>query len=237
MPVGTSLVTLRLMLNAECGSEPSEAVAPGSVALDTQLLNNQQVFLASQNAFLLRKVRAEVALVAGTQYYALPAGINIDGPDIPAYVQVGSGFRYKLEFGIGQQEYNIYDSSLGVTGSPVRRWDIVEVAGVRRLEVWPIPADTETLKFSGQANITPMAADGDVCVIDDLLLVFFTAAEKLTRLGSADAPAKLAKANALLKSLKGQAPSRFEVFNLSGAGRHYTEDSKRPVVGITMVSP
>lgn len=234
MPAGIALSVLRTMLNAECGSEPSETVAPGSVTIDTQLLNNNQQFLASQHAYLLRKARAEIALVAGTQYYALPATIDMDRPDYPAYVKIENSTRYRLEFGIGQREYNAYDSVSGVTGSPVRRWDIVDVNGVRKIEVWPIPSVNQTLLLSGQLAVSTMSADGDLCVIDALLLVVFTAAEKLTRLGAADAEAKVAKFNALLKSLKGGAPSEFEVIDMSGAGRTYSEESRRPVVGITM---
>lgn len=237
MAVGTQLSVLRTMLNAEVGNELDEAIAPGGVGIDNQTLNNQQSFLASQHVFLLRKARVEVDLTIGTQFYPLPGGIDIDRVDKPGFVRIGNTFRYEVWFGIGQPEYNAFDSARGITGSPVRRWDLVDVAGVRKLEVWPVPNAEQTLMLSGTLPVTPMVADTDTCVIDDLLIVLFTAAERLMRNSSPDAQAKLAKANSLLASLRGSAPSRYDSFNISGAGRRYNEETKRPVVGVTLTNP
>jgi hypothetical protein len=237
MPIGTTLSNLRKMLNAEMGNVLDETVAPGSVDIDNQILNDQQAFLVNQHAFLLQKARAEVALTLGTQYYNFPSTqLDIDRVERPAYVRIGNQFRYRVEFGIGQQEYNAFDSGRGIMGTPVRRWDLVIVNSARKIEVWPIPSADQTLMLAGTLPLTAMVSDSDTCVIDDMLLVLFSAAEKLTRQGQPDAPAKLAKATAYLNSLKASAPSRFDTFNMSGAGRHFEEDYKRPVVGVTLTA-
>lgn len=220
------------MLNAELGNELDETVAPGSVAIDNQLLNNQQAFLAAQHAYLLRKARVEVALTVGTQYYSVPTGVDMDRIDKPSYVRIGNTFRYEVWFGINQTEYNAFDSARGITGQPVRRWDLIDVSGTRKIEVWPIPSAAQTLMLSGPLVVTTMSTNSDVCVLDDMLIVLFTAAEKLARMGSADAQTKLAKAQAHLYALKGATPSRYDTFTISGAGRSYDERNRRPVVAV-----
>ncbi len=233
MPVGTTLVTLRTMLNAECGEEMDETISPARVAINNQLLNNQQAFLDNQHAYLRGKVRVSLAAVAGTQYYALPAGIDFDRLNKPEFTNLAN-FRYRIAFGIGQEEYNIYRSDLGVMGSPIMKWDLVNIAGVLKIELWPIPSVAQTIELAGLLPLTQMVNNSDTCVIDDLVLVLFTAAEILARKGSGDMAAKAAKAKAALDSLRASYPSRFETLNLAGArpslGEFYRTNNQRPVV-------
>ena len=90
-----------------------------------------------------------------------------------------------------------------------------------------------TLEFSGLLPITTMAQDTDTCVIDDMALVYMTAAEILAKRGAGDAQAKLAKAQAYLASIRSGKPGRYETLNISGSDwgvRH--GDYKRPVVAV-----
>lgn len=233
MPIGTQLSVLRQMLNAECGEEMDETISPARVAINNQLLNNQQSFLVNQHAYLLGKVRAQLAAVVGQQYYNLPAGIDFDRLEKPEFTNV-SNFRYRIGFGIGQEEYNLFRSDLGVTASPVMRWDLVNVGGNLQIELWPIPSVAQSIMLSGTLPLTQMVNDTDPCVIDDLVLVLFTAAEILARKQMGDAQAKAAKAQAALASLKASYPSQFEHFNLAGKlpslADFYKGNNRRPVV-------
>lgn len=235
MPIGTQLVDLRKMLNAECGEEMDETISPARVTLNNQLLNNQQAFLVNQHAYLLGKVRAELTAVVGQQYYDLPTGIDFDRLEKPEFTNV-SNFRYRIGFGIGQEEYNIFRSDLGVRATPVMKWDLVNYQGALKIELWPIPSVAQTIMLAGVLPLEQMVEDTDTCVIDDLVLVLFTAAELLARLGSQDAAAKAAKAKAALDSLKASYPSRFETFNLAGKREvhngFYTGNNRRPVVAV-----
>jgi len=233
MPVGTTLLKLRSMLNAECGQEMDETVSPGKVTLQNQLLNNQQAFLANQHAYLRGKTRVSLTAVVGTQYYALPSGIDFDRLEKPEFTNL-SNFRYRIGFGIGQEEYNIFRSDLGVRATPVMKWDLVNVANVLNIELWPIPSTAQTIELAGLIPISEMDTDAKTCVIDDMALVMFTAAEILLRQGSNDAQAKAAKAGAYLNSLKASYPIKHETFNLAGVrqeqrGKH----NQRPVVATT----
>lgn len=233
MPVGTTLAVLRQMLNAECGEEMDETISPARVGVNNQLLNNQQSFLDNQHAYLRGKTRVSLTAVVGTQYYALPAGIDFDRLEKPEFTNV-SNFRYRIGFGIGQAEYNIFRSDQGVTASPVMKWDMVNIGGVLKIELWPVPSVAQTIELAGLLPLVAMSSDSDTCVIDDLILVLFTAAEILARKGAQDAGAKGAKAKAAMDSLKASYPSAFETFNLAGVDRNgfRPPNNRRPVVAV-----
>ena len=104
------------------------------------------------------------------------------------------------------------------------------------LEVWPIPSVPQTLELEGLLPLTIMENDADTCVIDDLLLVLFTAAEYLSRAGAGDAQAKITKAKAHLDTLKASYPSRYETFNMSGGHLYidgFTNGKGRPVIAVS----
>lgn len=204
------------MFRAEVGQELSETIAPAEVSRQNQILNNQQKWLLNQHAFLLGRAKAEVSLSAGTQYYTFPeSSIDIDRVEKNAFVLWG-GTRYPLRFGITPAEYNTFDSDLDERSVPAMAWDLVDVSGSLQIEIWPIPSDSQTLLLAGVKPITTMSADADVCVIDDMPLVLFSAAEYLARIGARDAQAKLVKAQSALNSLRASRNSRYEAFNLSG---------------------
>lgn len=231
MPVGTTLVNLRAMLKAEIGDEMSESITTANDARYNRLLANQQIWLVGKDAWLLPgKVQKEVALTAGTRLYSLPAGIDLQQLDAPAYVKFGN-IRFVIEHGISQDNYNAMDPALNMRSNPIFRWDIVDDSGTRKLEVWPTPASDQTLIFEGKPTLGALASDSDTCVVDDLLLVLFTAAEILARQKQGDAQAKLAKANDRLNWLKGNRPSEFETFSMRGAGQK--PSCARTMVGAT----
>jgi hypothetical protein len=228
MARGIAWSVLRTMFKAEVGVELDETVASGDNARYLQLANNQIKWLISQNSWLLGKTRAEVALVAGTRYYTFPeTTIDIDRVDKEAFVKKADGYRYPVQFGIGQHQFNAYASETR-QDSPILRWDLV-VDTTLKIEVWPLPSEAQTLMLSGIGVFTPMTVDASVCPIDDMLVVLFMAAEQLARDKAADAQAKLAKAQALLNSLKASRQSGFEVINLAGANTMTGGMFRRPV--------
>lgn len=234
MPTGTALSVLRRMVNAECGEEMDETISPALVSVWNQLLNNQQIFLDNQHGYLRGKVRVQLSAVVGQQYYDLPSGVDYDRLEKPVFTNI-TVFRYPMGFGIGQEEYNVFNSTLGITGSPCMRWDLVNVSGSFKIELWPIPAIPQTIEIAGLLPLVQMTADTDVCVIDDMALVLFTAVTYLARKGAGDTRAVAAKAKSYLDSLKGSYPIKDEVWNISG--RRYWPNgfyfpNRRPVVAV-----
>lgn len=98
-----------------------------------------------------------------------------------------------------------------------------------KIEVWPLPSEAQTLMLSGVGVFTPMTVGASTCPIDDLLVVLFMAAEQLARDKASDAQAKLAKAQALLSSLKGSRQSAFDVIDMKGGGNGMGGMFNRPV--------
>jgi len=237
MPVGTTLVNLRKMLNAEVGEEMVETISPALVAVNNRLLNNQQIFLDNQNGYLRGKATDTLAATVGTRYYTPPTGVDLDRLEEPVYTNLAN-FRYRLEYGITQDDYNIYRSDQNVTGSPCFRWQLVNISSALKVELWPIPSTAQTLTFTGVLPLVEMTSDSSTCVIDDMALVLFTAAEILARKGAGDAGAKAAKAKAYLDKLKASFPSRYDNFNLMGAEQNYNGFNRnvfqRPTVGVNV---
>lgn len=228
MARGQAWSVIRTMFKAEIGVELDDAVASADNARYLQLANNQIKWLIGQHAWLLGKTRAEVALTVGTRYYAFPEStIDIDRVDKEAFVKKSDGYRYPVNFGISQHQFNAYASETR-QDSPILRWDLV-VDSTLKIEVWPLPSEAQTLMLSGIGVFTPMTVDGSVCPIDDMLVVLFMAAEQLARDKAADAQAKLAKAQAHLNSLKGSRQSAFEVISLKGGGNGLGGMFNRPV--------
>ena len=233
MAVGTTLANLRKYLNAEIEDEMDEGVANAGIDRKNQLLNANQLFLANQHTYLRGKTWASVPITPGSEFFDFPAGIDISHLDKPAFTIVAN-WRYKVYFGINPDDFNIFNSDLNVQAKPVMKWDWFNVDNVLKIRIWPISNAAQTLQISGLLPITPMVSDSDTCVIDDMAIVFFTAAQMLAKRGAGDAGAELAKANAYLASLRSGKPSRYETFNIAGEdwGRRAYTDYKRPVVAV-----
>ena len=224
------------MLNSEVGEEMDETISPARVGINNQLLNNQQIFLDNQHSFLRGKAVVTLPAVVGTQYYNLPAGIDFDRLEEKVYTNVVN-FRYQMSYGITQDDYNIYRSDQRVIGSPCFRWQLININSVLQIELWPIPSVAQTIYFTGLLPLVQMVADTDTCVIDDMALVLFSAAEQLARKGSGDAQAKGAKAKAYLDTLKASFPSRYDSFNMAGMEPKFNGFNRnthgRPVVAVS----
>jgi len=233
MAVGTTLVQLRKMLNAEIEDEIDETISNAGITRKNQLLNNMQQFLWNQHDYLRGKVRVEAPIPADTQYCDLPTGIDLDHLDKPTYVLMNN-WRYEVQFGIKVTDYNVFNSSLGVKSQPIYKFDFVNVDGTLMMEVWPISTVDQTLELSGILPLTQMVSDSDTCVVDDMAIVLFVAAEILAKRGAGDAQAKLAKATAYINSLRSGKPSRYETFNIAGNDwlRRDNDNFKRPVVAV-----
>lgn len=204
------------MFNAETGGALDETVNPGNASALNVMLSNQQKWLVGQHAFLLGKVRTTVALTPGTRYYAFPEStIDIDRLDRDQFIKDSSGIRFLLHFGITAEQYALYDSAADVRLDPVCRWDLVWDTTLK-IEVWPLPATAQTMELSGVKVLSPLTSDSHTADLDDMLIVLFTAAEFLARDKKSDSQAKLAKAQALLNSMRGSRASGLDRMSMAG---------------------
>jgi hypothetical protein len=80
-------------------------------------------------------------------------------------------------------------------------------------EVWPLPVTAQIIRFTAKRNVGPLRNNGTyddtkTLDLDDLLVVYFSAAERLARLKQADAPAKLQLAQERMRVVRATYPSR-----------------------------
>ena len=204
MALGTTLSTLRTLLKAEIGNELSVVTAHdedgGSYM---QLFIMGQRDLADQFDWPHLKLRADVSVDAASQYPTLPNTMNFDRP-VRAAVYHSSTW-YRLRYGIDEAEYNIYDYAESQTSDPSQKW---QRYGVTQFELWPVSSVSQTVRFVGQKKITDFSTGASIAELDDLLLVYYVAAQYLTRVKSPLAPVELAKVNARLSQLRRNAPAR-----------------------------
>lgn len=204
MAQGTALSNLLLMLKAEIGVSTANT---NDDAKYTQLLNNKQQWLSSHYDFPFLEHQYDVQCPANTQYVAWPTmesdspdasiAINFDRP-IKADVYWNSQYN-PLDWGIGVGEYNYLNfQDLQQVLDPIQR---VRYADEANFEVWPVPASQQKIKFTAQRVVQQLVNPTDKADLDDMLLVYFVAADYLARLKQADAPIKLQMAQERLRAV------------------------------------
>lgn len=173
-------------------------------------------------------IEEEVSIAANAQFGALPP--NITFTMISAVWCLLGNEWLKVTHGIGARER----SSIGPLerSSPIVRWEI-QYPGNTEYEVWPISAQVETLRFTGQRTVGMMDSDEDTCTLDADALVLVAAAEMIAKSSPEDAQLKLQTANAhIQRILNRQVGVKTADINL---GRGPRERFLRP--GIDFIPP
>ena len=207
MARGTQLLQLVAQLRAETGR--SDNVAAGrneETSLKARLKATQEALYQAFDWPFLRAMQT-IPMQAGDRYYNWPALVH---PDRLTRIKLRwNNTWYSVERGIGENEYNSYDSENDERSDPVWRFDIRSTGAdlasqVEQIEVWPIPASNDPVLYLwGLRPLKPLVANTDVCDLDDNLIVWTLAAEILARQKSADAGRMLDKARNLYMKLTG----------------------------------
>jgi hypothetical protein len=204
---GTQLITLLDDLRNEAGVSNLVSVGVDNFPAQKNLLRRTQETLYDEHDWSFLRVKPLINLAAGQQFYNYPPNLNLES--INRVVVWYNNQPHPIGRGIGEAEYAQWNSNTGVRSDPVLRWDVVSTSQTLKdgqIEVWPIPlTNVMQLQFFGKRALNPLIADSDTADLDDRLITLFAAAELLARRKSADAPAKLANANARLARLKGRA--------------------------------
>lgn len=190
-------------------------------AADTELnyaLSEMQLHLCARNDWPFMEDRWNVTLADGTRYYSIPttnvrsiaSTINFNRPvDIQ---RLDSNFYAPLFYGIGPEHFNQYDSDAGEKADPAQRWSIDTNTGdtsqADQFEIWPIPASAGTLLITGQRAPRTLSSDSDKADLDDLLLIYFVAADILNFRKQADAGTIAQRAADYLNVLRAGYPTK-----------------------------
>jgi len=189
MSRGVALSVLRARLKAEI-----KEVQETNTALDTELnyaLEDGQKKLADGNDWPFLMDRWDVT--GNARYLTFPSS-NIRGVTATINLQRPLLVERKyntlwqeIPHGIGGAQYNYIDSDSGRTQDPIQRWQLDTNTGdttsgsvvANQFEIWPVPINAQTIRFTGQRQVRDLAVDADKADLDDLLIVYFTAMEYL----------------------------------------------------------
>jgi hypothetical protein len=202
------------MLKRELGIDPGT-----NADLDLELnglLEDRQQWLSGEYDWPFLEHRWSVNCPIGEQFLGFPTttdeaetlAINFDRP---YYVEVFYVQKWEpVDYGIGATEFNIWNSYLLEKNDPIQRWMFHDDSD---FEVWPLPATAQIVRFTAKRNVVTLRTNGSyndsaVLDLDDLLVVYFTAAERLLRNKQADASAKLQLAQERMRVVRATYPSR-----------------------------
>jgi hypothetical protein len=231
MARGTQLQELVAMLRAETGR--SQNVAVGVSELDnlkTQLRTRQEI-LYDEYDWPFLTVERSVTLSAGQRYYDFPSDLNYDRLNCVKF-KYGGEF-VDVERGIDFDDYSVYDSNQDERSSPVVKWDVRNTGSGEQLEIWPIPNAAGSIHFFGTKSLAPLVQDDDRVDLDDILIVFFVAAEILARQKSPDAKNKLDLANSRLLKLRQNSQSASKTIQVGLGNRGRSTLSGKTVIVVS----
>jgi hypothetical protein len=199
MAKGTTLLELRAMLRSEIGASPNPSMGVNTLDQYDHILRRTQERLWADFEWPFAYIERDEQLFPNQKYYTFDDEIDFDRI-VCTHVQYSS-IWHPVDYGIGVHEYNQMDADRGQKMEPVLRWRHYEG---NQFEVWPVPTtNNQILRFKAVKKLAPLIAASDRCVLDDNLIVMFSAAEILTRSKAEDAQAKLALANSHYNKLKG----------------------------------
>mgnify|MGYP001235675984 CR=1 FL=1 len=241
MARGTTLGELIDDLRAEVGHSVQASLGKAMRDVLIVVLQRTQRRLWNDYSWPFLRVKRDISMATGQRYYSLPADVTFERIE---RVEFKWGDRWEaMDYGIGTEELNQWDSDRDIRSWPIYRYDAYDNSGTTQLEVWPVPstnADASTgsgnVRIHGIRNLGNFISSSDKAELDDQLLVLYAASEILARQKQPDAQAKLSQANAHYMRLKARS-SKTDTFILGGnevPGRYIPKGP--PVVAITTSS-
>jgi hypothetical protein len=243
MSRGRSFLQLYTDLRAELGRATDPAVGVSDIdTLKQTLRRNYETLWDDVDWPFLNADFVPITLQAGQRYYDPPtqvsdgttttvtSGVELDM--IQTITCIYSGLPHPLTKGVGDEHYALFDSRTGVRSDPALRWD-VKFTGVReQIEIWPIPSSNDmTLAIKGRMKCGNLAADTDIVMLDDKLLLLFAAAQILQRQGSKDAKTFENLANRRYYKLTGRWKSKDDGYRI-GMTNKTNPDRYRAIVRV-----
>lgn len=213
MARGSTLSQLRDQLRAEMGASSSVAMGVNSVPQMNHMLNRVQERLWTDYDWPFLWIEVDITSQPGVRYYNIPQEVNPD--KITKIMIKWNDFWYTCENGIGPEHYNVVDSDEGEMEDEVRRWRMADEQ--KKIEVWPIPETADqTFRIFAFKSFQKMVSDSDKAMLDDTLIVMFTAAEMLASMKDEGAQIKYDQARLHFARLKAMATKNAD-FTMGGS--------------------
>lgn len=229
------------MVKAEIG-DYSGSNSAADAALMVQI-SNKQKWLATEYDWPFLERRWDLSVPANAQYSTFPVqndlGItaDINWERFPKVEVFWDQVYQPVLYGIGAEEYNMLNYALLQQSDPIQRWRAAsnpdEPSDPNQFEVWPVPVTPQILRFTGQRALLPLVQPTDTADLDDMLLVYYVAAERLFRLKQQDANEKMQLAVRRLQWVRQNYPVR-DVYRSLCDGDMAEWRRERRLVGITI---
>jgi len=217
MARGTTLAILINDLRSEIGHSLEPNLGKSTRDVLVNVLQRTQRRLWDDYAWPFLRIQRDLTISSDQRYYDLPSDIVFERIERVEFKH--GDYWEKMEYGIGADQYNQYDSDRGITSSPIQRYDTYEN---NQIEMWPIPAVNSTdstkngmVRLHGIKNLGGLINETDKADLDDQLIVLYGAAEMLARQKQADSQNKLAQAQAHYSRLKARL-AKTETFVIGG---------------------
>jgi hypothetical protein len=207
MARGTQFLALLDQLRSELGQSANPSHGLNTASSYKYKLNATQEWLYRDHGWSFLRGPYDVETQAGESLYDLP----VDQSTITKVEFKWDDSWEPLSWGIGGIEYSEQDSDEDERSDPVQKIDLRQDS---QFEVWPIPAtDGNTIRFWGREAYRPLVNDSDTAMLDDRLIVLFTAANLAPK---EQYQRKLTEANTYYNTMKKAARKPSRGFILGG---------------------
>ncbi len=206
------------LLKGEIGYSLVTGVATAADQELYTIIDTKQQWLSSMYDWPFLENRSDVVVNASQRFPTLPTDIIFER-SVDVSVAWTNVWLDVID-GIGMSEYNQLSS--GDAGIPVQPQDPIQrwrFNSETAFEVWPVPVTQQVVRFTGQRPLTSLLTAGaydptKTLDLDDMLVMLFAAAEKLSRMKSQDSQLKLTQAQNRLNMLRASYPTRKTAFRL-----------------------
>lgn len=236
LSLGQMVTNLRL----ELGQSSSAAAGINMRDQLVYLLNRTQEELALSYTWPGMTVDRDIPIQIGARYYAYPTDLSFENIT-DAWLVWGSLFG-EMKYGIGPDEFALWNSNTGFLSWPVERW--MHHSDDNTFELWPVPseappasanAEAARIRFRGTKSVAPMVADSDLCTLPATAIVLFAAAERLADNENPRAKIKLGRAENFVRQLKVRQGSNKRGPFVLGGGSHDQAGSGRGRIGLDYI--
>lgn len=240
---GQTLTTLLAYLKGEL-RDAQETNSPEDATYYYMLSMQQRDFcLKFDWPFLVH--RWDLTCTSGSYYFNVPTSdirsqaVSINFERAVTVERLYGGIWYPMCEGIGSEEYSVL--AQGSQLDPIMRWrmdtNVNEASNPAQIEVWPTPATDQTIRFTGQRVALTLEEPTDTADLDDLLLVYWVAAQILAERGNPRAPIVLKKAQDHLVALRSSYPRNEKPILMGYKPGIYQRTQQRPILVASSPNP
>lgn len=182
----------------------------GEAGLPDGALNYKVTFVTAYGEGPLSAAAAVTVATNKVSVTAIPTGDNSYVSSRKIYRTKAGGSTYFLLTTLVNNTATTYTDNTADASLTVPYAAPATSVYVPIIEIWPVPTIDSSMRIYGQRTLRTLVSDSDAADLDDMLLVYFVAAEEAGRLKLSDAQLKAQKAGNRLKRITAAYQNRDE---------------------------